>query len=76
MESGARISGFFRGGLEDGGEAGLLGDFSPQPISTTQSPTSPNGVAKDNRAAGGRLEFSPEKVPKSIGSLSCRHKKY
>jgi hypothetical protein len=47
----------FSGGLDDGGESGLLGDFSPSsPLhktvtTTSQSPTSPPFVANQNGSA-------------------------
>ncbi len=73
------MSYFYSGGLEDGGEAGLLGGYSPQspvkPVSTIQSPTSPNGIVtngKDNRTRSGRLEFSPDKVLNKNSSHSSK----
>jgi hypothetical protein len=72
----------FRGGLDDGGESGLLADFSPSsPLhkTTSHSPTSPpfggnqqNGSAAGpgGRAAPGRLEFSPEKAGLDVTPLN------
>jgi hypothetical protein len=74
------------GGLDDGGESGLLGDFSPSsPLhktTTSQSPASPpflgmqtqpptaSAAISGSRAAPGRLEFSPEKAGKDVTPLN------